>query len=372
MTRVFVRRKLITGNKISLYLDFYPAIPCPGNGRLTRREFLKLYIYAKPKNEIEKNYNKETEQLAESIRAQRQLSIQKGNYGFLSDEKANTDFVKYFQSLAWRRNGSNSDNWLSAFHHLENFAKGAPVLFKNLTESFCNDFGEYLLTAPQRKSKSLKLSQNSALSYFNKFKATLKQAYNDGFLGSDLNMRVKCIKQAETQRQFLTLEELQLLAKTRCENDILKRASLFSALTGLRFSDIKKLSWSEVHFDQNSGYSIRFKQQKTKGVETLPIPKQAFCLLGSRPGNTGVVFRGLDYSFTQSDLPKWLKEAGIDKKITFHSFRHTYATLQLTLGTDLYTISKMLGHRDIKTTQTYARIIDKKKQEAAARIHISF
>lgn len=370
MTRITLRMKSISSNRKSLYLDFYPPIPHPNNGRLTRREFLELYILEKPKTDFDRTSNNETLQLAESVRARRQLSIQKGYYGFLSDEKANTDFVKYFHSLALKRSGSNSDNWFSALHHLENFTKGVPVFFKNLTESFCNEFREYLLSAPQRKSKSLKLSRNSALSYFNKFKTVLKKAHQDGFLESDLNGRVKCIKQEETERQFLTLDELQTLAKTDCNNKVLKNASLFSALTGLRFSDIKKLTCSEVHYDQTTGYYIRFRQQKTKGVETLPIPEQAFNLIGEKGKDGELAFGGFKYSFIQTELPKWIKRAGINKHITFHCFRHTYATLQISLGTDIYTVSKMLGHRELKTTQVYAKIIDQTKRDAAGKIKL--
>ena len=239
-----------------------------------------------------------------------------------------------------------------------------------MNESFCNGFKEYLLTAPSRKSSKVSLSQNSAVSYFNKFKATLKQAYKDGFLDKDLNKRVECIKQAETERQFLTLEELQLLASTDCTEPILKQAAIFSALTGLRFSDIEKLVWGEIQHSREEGYYLRFKQKKTKGTETLPISEQAFALLGERRTPEAKVFSGLEYGLTQTDLPKWLKKANISKEITFHCFRHTYATLQLSLGTDLYTVSKMLGHREIKTTQVYAKIIDKQKREAANRIQL--
>ena len=76
-----------------------------------------------------------------------------------------------------------------------------------------------------------------------KLKATLKQAYKDGYLPSDLNGKIQPIKQAETQRNFLTIEELNILVKTECNNPLLKRAAIFSALTGLRFSDIKNLVW---------------------------------------------------------------------------------------------------------------------------------
>jgi integrase len=321
-------------------------------------------------NELDKKHNKDTLALAEAIKAQRQLAVQKCNYGFLSEAKQNTDFVQYFEALANKRKGSNSDNWQSALHYLKAFTNGIAKPFKELNESFCNDFKEYLLTAPSRKSKKVSLSQNSAVSYFNKFKATLKQAYKDGYLETDLNRRIETIKGAETERQYLTLDELQNLAATDCAAPVLKQAALFSALTGLRISDLEKLVWSEIHFDTIEGHYIRFRQKKTKGTETLPISEQAFELLGQRGEPAEKVFKGFEYSLTQTVLPKWLKGAGITKDFTFHGFRHTYATLQISLGTDLYTVSKMLGHREIKTTQIYAKIIDKQKREAANKIKL--
>lgn len=119
------------------------------------------------------------------------------------------------------------------------------------------------------------------------------------------------------------------------------------------------------------GYYIRFRQKKTKGAETLPISEQAFGLLGERQGQDERVFIGLKYSAWHNlKLQQWVMRAGISKTITFHCARHTYATLQLTAGTDIYTVSKLLGHRELKTTQVYAKIIDEKKKEAANKIKL--
>jgi integrase len=243
--------------------------------------------------------------------------------------------------------------------------------FADLNEKFCNDFKYYLLKTKSNKSSKVTLAQNSAVSYFNKVKATLKQAFKDGYLTNDLNARIEPIKQAETQRNFLTIEELNSLVKTECTNPLMKRAAIFSALTGLRFSDIKKLVWGELEYIEGNGYFIQFKQQKTKGVEMMPISEQAYSLLGERKEPNDQVFEGLTYSaYENKHLAKWIGLAGITKEITFHCFRHTFATLQLSKGTDIYTVSKMLGHRELKTTQLYAKIIDQTKREAADKIKL--
>ncbi|GAB3909112.1 site-specific integrase [Larkinella knui] len=369
MIKVKLRKKPISDGRSSLYLDFYPAIPHPDTGKPTRREFLGLYIFNKPKTIVDKDQNKETIGLAENIRAKRQLDVQLSAYGFLSDRQRKTCFVAYFKQQTSKRKGSNQDNWTSAQAYLEEFT-GGTIKMSELTVKKCTEFREYLLSAPNRRNGDL-LAINSALSYFNKFKSALKDAFSDGLLPIDLNAKVGSIKPEETSREFLTLEELQAVANTECSMPVMKVAALFSALTGLRFSDIENLTWGEVRDTAAGVYSIQFRQQKTQGVEFLPIPEQAYELLGPRGEPDSRVFPDLSYSaYHNQILKQWIKAAGITKDITFHCFRHTYATIQLTMGTDIYTVSKMLGHRGLKTTQIYAKIVDQKKQEATNRIKI--
>ncbi|MGB3226414.1 MAG: site-specific integrase [Saprospiraceae bacterium] len=340
-----------------------------------------MYLFDKTKTPIDKLHNKETLQLAEQIRQKRENNLNKPEIytGYEREqlkikEQGEKNFIEYFKSLAYKRKASNHDNWVSAYNYLESFTKGN-LKFADINEKFCNEFKEYLLTTKSNRSNKVSLAQNSAVSYFNKLKATLKQAFKDGFIPKDLNSKIQPIKQLETHRKFLTMDELNKLAKTDCKNPILKQAALFSALTGLRFSDIKNLVWSELEYIEGNGYFIKFKQQKTKGVEMLPISEQAYSLLDKLKKSTDKVFEGLVYSaYENKHLAKWIGLAGIEKDITFHCFRHTYATLQLSkrpdgsAGTDIYTLSKMLGHRELKTTQIYAKIIDQTKREAANKI----
>jgi len=143
---------------------------------------------------------------------------------------------------------------------------------------------------------------------------------------------------------------------------------LFSVLTGLRLSDINTLEWSELRGYAGNRY-IQFSTDKTGSAEFLPISDQANSLLEEK-GN-GRIFKGLKYHLVNTVLPDWLKEAGIDKHITFHCFRHTFATLQLVLGTDIVTVSKLLGHRDIKTTMIYVKIVDQLKRDASHKIKLN-
>lgn len=369
MTKVALRRKPISKERLTLYLDFYPPIPHPDTGKLTRREFLGLYLFEKPKTQLEKHHNKETLVLADNIWAQRQLAIQNLHFGFLSREKQNITLLDYYKKEVAKRHGSNGQTWKSSLLYLQDFFSEGVKLYE-LTVADCNKYKDFLLHAKSQRSKRKKnISRNTAVSYFNKFKTTLKLAHKEDLLKSDLNAKVSSIKPAETKREFLTLEELQALYGTDCPLPILKKAALFSALTGLRFSDIKKLRWSEVQHSQAEGYYLQFRQQKTQGVELLPISEEALMLLGERGLPDTLVFDDLEYSAQNNDLLRdWVKAAGITKYITFHCFRHTYATLQLSHGTDIYTVSKLLGHRELKTTQIYAKVIDRSKREAANRI----
>ena len=371
-TKVKLRQRGISGDRKSLYLDFYPAITHPETGKETRREYLGLHLFDKPKNPFDKQSNKETLQLAENIRAKRQIEIQAENYGFLNTKlKAETDFVQYFKQIVETKTGGNRKGWQTAYNYFETFT-GGNLTLSNLNENLCNDFRGYLLTAKRQRSiQSPRITQNSARTYYNKFKAALKQANKKGLIENDLSTRIDGISEPEVQREYLSMEQLQTLVKTPCSIPLLKNAALFSVLTGLRFSDIAKLVWGEVQYSEKEGYFLRFRQKKTKGVEVLPISKDAFSLLSDRKEPTGQVFDGLKYSaYLNIHLKRWILTAGITKDITFHCFRHTFATLQLSHGTDIYTISKMMGHRELKTTQIYAKIIDKTKREAADKIKL--
>ena len=374
--KVFLRSKKISSGRKTLYLDYYPPILHPSTGVNTRREFLKLYVYEKPTGEAEREHNKETKLLAENIRAQRQIKIQAGNFGFMLNSKKKESFAQYFLDLCEKRKTSkgNYDNWLSSFNYFKSFTNGN-CLMEEVNEKLCNDFREYLLT-----EKSLKrtknpqcLSQNAAHSYFNKFKAAIGQAFQDKLLEENPCLRVKGIKQVETHRAFLTLEELNKLAQTPCEIPYLKTAALFSAITGLRWIDIKMLTWGKIQNSKDSGYTLHYRQKKTGGYEIQNISDQAYSLLGKPGKNDELILPHMDYSaWLLMKLKDWLALAGIYKKITFHNFRHTYATLQLSAGTDIYTVSKMLGHRNLKTTQIYTKVVDKLKIEAANKIKIDF
>jgi len=370
--KVILRKRQHTyKGKISLYLEIYKGTVKDQNGKikaLRDYEYLDLFLIDQPKNPIDKQQNKEILNLAESIKAKRELEIKNGIYGFTNDFKKQTNFIDYFKDQMEKRKQSkgNYDNWDSTLKHITKFA-GTNLSFKEIDESFCEDFRNYLENKA-KKTNGMPLSSSSVSSYFNKFRAALKEAVRKKLILSNPAMDVSITKGEENIREYLTLDELKAIAKTECRYDVLKRAFIFSCLTGLRWSDIQKLIWSELQ-KTNDGWRITFHQKKTKGLQYLDISEQARNYLGAADKPNERVFTGLKYSsYANVELTKWMLKAGITKDITFHCARHTFAVIQLDLGTEIYTLSKMLGHSTLKTTEIYAKIIDKKKREAANKI----
>jgi integrase len=311
MTVTLRQRK--KGDKISLYLDYYKD----GNRDY---EYLQMYLFPEPEKgkltKEQKEHNRKTMTLAEAIRSKRHLQIKNEEYGFRDTDKAKGSFLAYFERLTEKRRNSqgNWGNWDSVLKHLEKFAKGG-VQFKDIDKNWLEDFKEYLQYEAKSKNGK-KLSQNSQSSYFGKVCAALKEALKEGIIQTNPANQVESIKPDDPSREFLTLEELQAAAKVECEMPVLKNAFIFSALTGLRWSDIEKLVWSEVQQSDQSGYYIRFRQKKTKGAETLPISEQAYNLLGQRRQQSDKVFEGLYYSAWHNlKLREWVMKAGITKHI---------------------------------------------------------
>ena len=289
-------------------------------------------------------------------------------------EKSNCNFIEYFEQLIQKRQKKSSRsvtiNWTRVCKLFKAFAKSDTFAFSQINMKLIEDFKNFLLETPRDGNKKGDITQNTASNYFSTFKTVLKQAFVDGYLTIDLSAKTKRIRKLDTRRETLTLEEINLLVNTECDKPIIKQGALFSLLTGLRHCDVKKLRWGEL---QKIGdkYRLNFTQQKTKGVEYMPISEQAYKLCGEPKQPEQLVFADLpDITKISPSLKKWIKAAGIHRNITFHCFRHTFATLQLTNGTDIYTVSKMLGHTDIKTTQIYAHIVDQKKEAAANAIVI--
>ncbi len=367
--KINLRKKKLATGKYSLYLDYYKGSALDKNGKqIQKREFeyLKEYLYIHPKNPSEKKQNEETLLRAEQILSIRRAEYAQGKYGIKDRSKNKLLFLTYYDKLKEERYESkgNYDNWDAAQNHIEDYCKKRKITFEDIDEEFVLGFKKFLNTRAKTKSKT-PLSQNSKYTYYNKFKAALRNAFEDGYTSRNFATTVKGFAQGETTREHLTHEELQAMVKAECKHPVLKSAFLFSCLTGLRWSDVNKLTWSEVR-ESGDETQLIFKQKKTAGQEYQFISPQARGLMGKRKRESDRVFQGLKYgAHFNAEILRWCMRAGITKHITFHSARHTHAVLLLENGADIYTVSKILGHKEIRTTQVYAKIVDKKKKEAA-------
>lgn len=358
---VKLREKRLSNGGMSLYLDIYR------NGK-RHKEYLKLYLID-AKTPAEKEQNRQTLATAQAIKSKRLIEIQNGEYSFTRQFKDDTPFLEYFREMVEERkkrkdSKGNYGNWHSCLRYLEMYCDESTT-FRNVTPEFILGFKEFLNNVekdthkrvhPRMERDSFQgLSQNSKLSYFNKLRACINHAFNNRIMPYNPLVGIEGFKAAEVKRDYLTLEEIKKLAATPCRYPALKRAFLFSCLTGLRKSDIQKITWGDV---QKFGDFTRiiFKQKKTGGQEYLDITPQAEKYLGKRGNPEDRVFSGFTYgSFTSVELQRWCMAAGMYKELTFHCGRHTFAVLMLDLGADIYTVSKLLGHRELSTTQIYAR-----------------
>lgn len=367
-----IRQKELANGNISLYLDIYI-------GGKRKYEFLKLYLIPEKTRE-DKEKNRQTMQLANSIKSKRIVEYQNGEFGFKSNYKLDALFFDYYRAMCEKRHGNpesrgNWGNWYSCLHHLMKYEKNERITFADITPEWVQGFRDYLDNEAvawshdyRKRIKDKPLARNSKLSYFNKLRACLNQAFEDRIIPINPCRGVERFRPEEGTRMYLTIDEVRLLAQTECEYPRIKDAFLFSCMTGLRRSDILRLKWGDIH-KQGDFTRIIFRQKKTEGQEYLDITPQAAQLMGDPKGINDPIFEDIHSpSCTNKAVQEWVLNAGIHKKISFHCARHTFATMMLDLGTDIYTVSKLLGHRDLSTTQIYVKVLDKNKQRAVSNI----
>ena len=382
-------RQHTSKGKISLYLEYYKGTTKTEAGRtipVREYEYLDLYLIDKPKTLIDREKNNEILDIAKSIKAKKELEIKNGEWGFKTGYKKSVKVIGYFQSIAEQRKETYGTYkvWRSAVKQLEKYSNSVfarELTFADVDTKFCEGFKTHLVTNASALRYQEKLSAGTACNYLKNFKACLRQAVKDGIIPNNPAADITLPRITEHKREYLTLDELRILVKTPCSNDVLKRAFLFSCLSGLRWSDIEKMVWGEVQ-SIGDGWRIVFEQQKTKDLQYHDISQQARNFLEEpkmhdkkvkktsdkkepkKPDEK--VFPDLNYSTRMLEiLADWIKSAGITKKITFHCGRHTYAVLSLDNGTDILTLSKMMGHAAIATTMVYSQIMDQKRIKAA-------
>ena len=317
-TKVFLRKKEISGDRISLYLDFYPPIRNPHTNKLSRCEGLGIYLYGHPANAREREFNASMMEKAEAIRCRRFEQLLNEQFGFLDKEKLRIDFLEYFRKKCFKK----YQKWKIVYQHFYDFCEGKCTVGE-INEDFCKKFQAYLLKGGRRDGRKSKLAHNSIAGYWSTFRTLLKEAYQEKLLRENINDFLEKIEWKDTKIEFLSLDEVKKLAATPCKHEVLRRASLFSCMTGLRISDIQQLRWEHI-VKTEDGYVMRIRTEKTDEEATLPISEEALAFCGER--EEGLVFKTLKRSMINYPLRAWIKEAGINRRITFHCFGNAFAT----------------------------------------------
>jgi integrase len=287
-------------------------------------------------------------ELARAIRDKRELEILQDGEVMLYSWKSKSDFLEYFDSIT--KTKPHPCNWNNTKNLLDEFTKKT-LSFGKIDRAFCQRFVDFLLT---------KVSHNTAHVYYGTFKAAINQAVREGLLLSNPGNGIK-ISRSQFETIYLTLDELRILKNTPTNHEYIKNAFLFSCFTGLRYSDIIALKWSDIEAG-----AVIIRQQKTQTFVKVKLSETAHQIIEGQKELAKVqplpkIFDLPVNHLTNEYLKMWVAFAGISKKITFHCARHTFATMCITQGIDIYTVSKLLGHTDVANTQRYARLTDQKR-----------
>lgn len=338
-------------------------------------EYLKLYLVPE-RTRADREKNRETMALAESIKAQRVVELQQMRFGIDTPTVKDVLFYDYMQTIIERKEGTTRTSWLNCRAHLLRYEPNMRIRIADITPRWVQGFRDYLdrkamqwaIDSRKRDVKPKPIAQGTKAVMFQKLCTVFNLAVKKGVLARNPSLNVERFKEPESDREFLSVDEMRRLAKFPAPSDVLGRAFFFSCLTGLRWSDVEKLAWHEVR-RVGDVTRIVFRQKKTRSQEYLDINEQAALLMGERGEEDARVFEGLGtIQQARIGIGAWVKAAGINKHITFHCARHSFAIMMLDSGVDLYTLSKLMGHKSIESTQVYARILDKHKQAAITLI----
>lgn len=373
--KVNLHTRPLADGREGIYIDYMR------NGKRVRQS-LGLFLQTRCTTRIERKRNEETRMLAELKRK----NIEDMLNGRAEEDTSVMLFYEWYQRCMDAHKGKTRESWQSALTHLRIYEPYEQMTMGDITREWIEGFRAYLVNQAVTKTEKREdkrygtssryskhnehqpLSQNTAANYFAKVVACLNKAKADGIIKSNPADGVKRIAVTDGNRVYLTAKELRRMMAADCEDDAIKRAFLFGCMTGLRFSDIRRLTWGDIQ-DADGYVRLVFTQQKTGQREYPPLNKAALKQLGKRGEPEQLVFPISGNKRTNDVLSRWCKAAKITKHVTFHCSRHTFATLLLESNTDIYTASKLLGHRKVATTQIYAKVVDKKKREAVDRLN---
>lgn len=342
---VGLRFKKMKNGDFSIYLDFYKE------GK-RKAIFLELYVskdysplFAKHLNKRQniKIAPKDTEKLrlAKETLLKHELDFVRDKFSFEKTKKI--DYVSEIEKIVIIKNHSTYKymlRYLHTFISLENAFK--------LDSSFLQNFQAYLLTT--------KLTHKSVSIYVERFKTVFQEMKKQGIIELNPFQDFTPKKSMPKEKIWLDFDEIEKLASNISIKKEFAYAFLLSCFTGLRYSDIQALEWSQIQSDR-----IVYTAVKTKKTSYIPLSKAAITILQKWKENKAgaSVFQLPKNHNINKDIKKWSVDVGIDKHVTFHTARHTFITLVIEKsGGDIFTASHLAGHSNIATTKIYAHLND--------------
>ncbi|PZF73559.1 site-specific integrase [Taibaiella soli] len=350
---VTLRKRKNADGTTSLILDIYH------NGKRSY-EFLKdLKLKTKPSSPIDRQTNKENLELAESIRNKRAQELVSSGYDVVTSFKSNVDFIQYFENYISKYTKKDKRNMEGACNRFKAFMKKEGIkslTMKQLNENIVFKYSEYLRETSQGEGAS---------SYFKRFKKMIKQAVREKVLLNNPTSDVTIKRDDSLVKQVLTIDEIKILAETPITNGEVRNAFLFCCFTGLSWIDVKELKWKHIDLRNQKLTKVRAKTgtETVVNLHSTPLsmltePGQQEDLVFTLPSNTAAL----------KSLRSWVSKAEIQKHITWHCARHSFATNLVHYKTDVTIISKLLGHSTLKYTQRYTHIAEDLKREAVNKL----
>lgn len=382
--KITIRTRALKAGNRSIYLDFYDK-----GERWS--EYLNLFLVPDDVPDA-KRLNEASMAKANEIKSRRLLGIDgyetdtDDGKSILLPKRIFADWLdEYIEGI--RRNPSYSPGTYRNYRSTVNIIKEylqyrrrPRYLMSKIDKKFIAgllDFMKNTYRNMKSPDKPKAMSQHTLHLHQTTLVRMLNMAVKEGVMNNNpfyaLGKHERITKQ-QAERDYLTKEELLALAEAPTTNETTKRAFLFCCFTGLRYSDVYALTWRDIkQVDSGLVVSIRAMQKTGKQI-IIPLNQSALKWLpdrgGCKPGQK--VFDMTCLSACNKCLKKSAAAVGIEKNVSYHTSRHTFATLSLTAGGDLYTVSKLLGHTSINSTQVYADVVMETKIEAVNLIHKFF
>ena len=362
-----LRRRKLSDGRESLFIDRTV------DGK-HEYEFLKLYLVPETSVKAKRENAKTLRQAEEIILAKTEDMVDDKAREEAAKDKSKMPLSDFIDLLMeeYKQRGQPSYRHLRASRtKFEKFYPGARLC--DMDKKFCTDYAEWLKSEPLTP-QGKPLAQATACSCFWILGIILSAAWQRGYIKNNpwklLSFQEK-IARPESKREFLPLDEVRKLENTPYVKENIRMAFLFACYCGLRVGDVMGLRWSDISVNGGRHFISVVMRKNSKPI-SLPLPAKALSWLPESREQDAPIFALPSYTTIRKHLQKWAEDAGLDKHLHFHLSRHTYGTMLITAGVDLYTASKMMGHADVRPTQIYAKIIDKKKEEAVSLIDKAF